>query len=127
MLYRLTYKLLAILIPLLIASCSSNDDLRTKDVTFELAIPCTQLTLTDHCGDDILNSVTIHDIDSVAYIDFKSMPFGNHTLELSVDGKTSTASFPVTEATTRAYTITINTSFGIHINDEWKGMIPLGF
>lgn len=114
------YRLWAIQTSFLIASCSSNDDLPTKDVTFEVPITCAHLTLTDYYGNDILNSVTLHDIDSVAYIDFNSMPYGNHTLELTTGDNTSSASFVVSDATSRTYTINLTTSLNFHINPEWS-------
>lgn len=112
---------------LLFVGCSNDDtpEVLTKDVLFNVAVKCDDLTLNDYYGSTLVQSVHKSNVDT-AYIDFKGMAYGKHELELVIDGNRGRSEFVVSDSTAKAYNLsTVN--IGITVDDEWDGEIIYEF
>ena len=114
---------------LLFMGCSKDDtpEVKTRDISFKVCVSCDDLTLNDYYGSALVQSVHKSDVDT-AYIDFKSMAYGKHELELVIDGKRGRSEFVVSDSTAKAYSLSkVNVGITLTFDDEWDGEIIYEF
>lgn len=105
--------------------CSVEDDMpdvKTKDVSFRVCVKCDDLTFNDYYGASLVQSVHKTDVDT-AYVELKDMAYGEHELELVIDGKKGMSDFMVSDSTSSAYLLsTVNASvwltFDVSMDEE---------
>ena len=114
---------------LLFMGCSKDDtpEVKTRDVSFKVCVSCDDSTLNDYYGSTLVQSVHKSDVDT-AYIDFKSMAYGKHELELVIDGKRGRSEFVVSDSTAKAYSLSkVNVGITLTFDDEWDEEIIYEF
>ena len=114
---------------LLFMGCSKDDisEVKTKDVSFKVCVSCDDLIMNDYYGSTLVQSVHKSDVDT-AYIDFKSMAYGKHELELVIDGKRGRSEFVVSDSTAKAYSLSkVNVGITLTFDDEWDEEIIYEF
>ena len=114
---------------LLFMGCSKDDtpEVKTRDISFKVCVSCDDLTLNDYYGSALVQSVHKSDVDT-AYIDFKSMAYGKHELELVIDGKRGRSEFVVSDSTAKAYSLSkVNVGITLTFDDEWDEEIIYEF
>lgn len=107
---------------LLFVACSKEDgDIQTKDVSFLFPVRCDELHVSDIYGGEVTRSVHFTDVDTVT-VRFAAMEYGNHNIEVTVDGSMTSIPFTVSDSTQSLYEFTPLT-ISIVVNDTWDGYI----
>ena len=107
---------------LLFVACSKEDgDIQTKDVSFLFPVRCDELHVSDIYGGEVTRSVHLTDIDTVI-VRFTAMEYGNHDIEVTADGNTTSIPFTVSDSTQSLYKINTLT-ISVVVDDTWDGEI----
>ena len=107
---------------LLFAACSKEDgDIQTKDVSFLFPVRCDELHVSDIYAGEVARSVHLTDIDTVT-VRFTAMEYGNHDIEVTADGNTTSIPFTVSDSTQSLYEINTRT-ISVVVDDTWDGEI----
>ena len=114
--------LLIAAILLFVAACSKEDgDIQTKDVSFLFPVRCDELNVSDIYAGEITRSVHLTNIDTVT-VRFTAMEYGNHDIEVTADGNTTSIPFTVSDSTQSLYEINTQT-ISVVVDDTWDGVI----
>lgn len=117
--------LLMAAILLFFAACSKEDgDIQTKDVSFLFTVRCDELHVSDIYAGDVSRSVHLTDVDTVT-VRFAAMEYGNHDIEVTADGNTTSIPFTVSDSTQSLYEINTQT-ISVVVDDTWDGEIIYG-
>ena len=118
-----TFLMAAIL--LFVAACSKEDgDIQTKDVSFLFPVRCDELHVSDIYAGEVTRSVHLTDVDTVT-VRFTAMEYGNHDIEVTADGNTTSIPFTVSDSTQSLYKVNTQT-ISVVVNDTWDGEIIYG-
>ena len=110
---------------LLFAACSKEDgDIQTKDVSFLFPVRCDELHVSDIYAGEVTRSVHLTNIDTVT-VRFAAMEYGNHDIEVTADGNTTSIPFTVSGSTQSLYEINTHT-ISVVVDDTWDGEIIYG-
>ena len=110
---------------LLFAACSKEDgDIQTKDVSFLFPVRCDDLHVSDIYAGEVARSVHLTDIDTVT-VRFTAMEYGNHDIEVTADGNTTSIPFAVSDSTQSLYEVNTQT-ISVVVDDTWDGEIIYG-
>ena len=114
--------LLMAAILLFVAACSKEDgDIQRKDVSFLFPVRCDELHVSDIYAGEVTRSVHFTDVDTVT-VRFAAMEYGNHNIEVTADGNTTSIPFTVSDSTQSLYKV--NTQIiSIVVDDTWDGEI----
>ena len=107
---------------LLFAACSKGDgDIQTKDVSFLFPFRCDELHVSDIYAGEVARSVHLTDVDTVT-VRFAAMEYGNHDIEVTADGNTTSIPFTVSDSTRPMYEVNTQT-ISVVVDDTWDGEI----
>ena len=107
---------------LLLVACSKEDrDIQTKDVSFLFPVRCDELHVSDIYGGEVARTVHLTDVDTVT-VRFAAMEYGNHDIEVTADGNTTSIPFAVSDSTHSLYKINTQT-ISVVVDDTWDGEI----
>ena len=110
---------------LLFAACSKEDgDIQTKDVSFLFPVRCDELHVSDIYAGEVTRSVHFTDVDTVT-VRFAAMEYGNHNIEVTADGNTTSIPFTVSDSTRPMYEVNTQT-ISVLVDDTWDGEIIYG-
>ena len=110
---------------LFVAACSKEDgDIQTKDVSFLFPVRCDELHVSDIYAGEVTRSVHFTDVDTVT-VRFAAMEYGNHDIEVTADGNTTSIPFTVSGSTQSLYEINTHT-ISVVVDDTWDGEIIYG-
>ena len=110
---------------LLFAACSKEDgDIQTKDVSFLFPVRCDELHVSDIYGGEVTRTIHLTDVDTVI-VRFAAMEYGNHDIEVTADGNTTSIPFTVSDSTQSLYKINTQT-ISVVVDDTWDGEIIYG-
>ena len=111
---------------LLFVACSKEDgDIQTKDVSFLFPVRCDELHISDIYAGEVARSVHLTDVDTVT-VRFAAMEYGNHDIEVTADGNTTSIPFAVSDSTHSLYKINTQT-ISVVVDDTWNGEIIYHF
>lgn len=107
---------------LLVTACSKEDgDIQTKDVSFLFPVRCDELQVSDIYAGEVARSVRLTDVDTVI-VRFAAMEYGNHDIEVTADGNTTSIPFTVSDSTQSLYKVNTQT-ISVVVDDTWDGEI----
>ena len=107
---------------LLLAACSKEDgDIQTKDVSFLFPVRCDELHVSDIYAGEVARTIHLTDVDTVT-VRFAAMEYGNHYIEVTADGNTTSIPFAVLDSTQSLYKINTQT-ISVVVDDTWDGEI----
>ena len=111
---------------LLLVACSKEDrDIQTKDVSFLFPVRCDELHVSDIYAGEVTRSVHFTNVDTVI-VRFTAMEYGNHDIEVTADGNTTSIPFTVSDSTQSLYKINTQT-ISVVVDDTWDGEIIYHF
>ena len=117
--------LLMAAILLFVAACSKEDgDIQRKDVSFLFPVRCDELHVSDIYAGEVTRSVHFTDVDTVT-VRFAAMEYGNHNIEVTADGNTTSIPFTVSDSTRPMYEVNTQT-ISVVVDDTWDGEIIYG-
>ena len=107
---------------LLLVACSKEDrDIQTKDVSFLFPVRCNELHVSDIYAGEVTRSVHFTNVDTVI-VRFTAMEYGNHDIEVTADGNTTSIPFTVSDSTQSMYEFNTQT-ISVVVDDTWDGVI----
>ena len=107
---------------LLLAACSKEDrDIQTMDVSFLFSVRCDELHVTDIYAGEVTRSIHLTNVDTVT-VRFTAMEYGNHDIEVTADGNTTSIPFTVSDSTRPMYEVNTQT-ISVVVDDTWDGEI----
>ena len=111
---------------LLLVACSKEDrDIQTKDVSFLFPVRCDELHVSDIYAGEVTRSVHFTNVDTVI-VRFTAMEYGNHDIEVTADGNTTSIPFTVSDSTRPMYEVNTQT-ISVVVDDTWDGEIIYHF
>ena len=111
---------------LLLVACSKEDrDIQTKDVSFLFPVRCDELHVSDIYAGEVARSVHFTNVDTVI-VRFTAMEYGNHDIEVTADGNTTSIPFAVSDSTRPMYEVNTQT-ISVVVDDTWDGEIIYHF
>lgn len=106
----------------IVAACSKEDgDIQTKDVSFLFPVRCVELNVSDIYAGEVARTVHLTDVDTVT-VRFTAMEYGNHNIEVTADGNTTSIPFTVSDSTQSLYEVNTQT-ISVVVDDTWDGEI----
>ena len=110
---------------LFVAACLKEDGgILTKDVSFLFPFRCDELHVSDIYASEVVRSVHLTNVDTVT-VRFATMEYGNHNIEVTADGNTTSIPFTVSDSTRSMYEINTHT-ISVVVDDTWEGEIIYG-